>query len=200
MFRKENVRFYQWHELRSLHFQPPKVPQTFGANSLILVLSTKIAHVAVPLQSALSLRSSAFSRAFHGKVAHLMRWGNFATPANNEASCSSFWRSSFWPWTICEKTSANSCTCIFSFPITASVIIEADAVEIVHPSPSNAMSVITPSSTLTDNSITSPQVGLWSSSFSTPSNLPWWWGDLRIGRARPGARPVLRPGGAGWCR
>ena len=60
MFRKENVRFYQWHELRSLHFQLPKVPQTFGANSLILVLSTKIAHVAVPLQSALSLRSSAF--------------------------------------------------------------------------------------------------------------------------------------------
>ena len=116
-------------------------------------------------------------RAFQERVAHLIRCGNFETPDKKAASPNSSWRGSDWPWTISEKTCANSSTSSFVFPITASVIILAEAVEIVQPEFTKAISsTLSFSSNFTLNWITSPQVGLLSWIWSTSSICPWWWG------------------------
>jgi kynureninase len=117
-------------------------------------------HMAIDVQD-LDADFFAFLRAFQERAAHLIRCGNFETPDKKAASPNSSWRGSDWPWTISEKTCANSSTSSFVFPITASVIILAEAVEIVHPELTKAISsTLSFSSNFTLNWITSPQVGL----------------------------------------
>ena len=131
------------------------------------------------LSWASSLRSIAFSRAFQERVAHLMRWGNLATPAKRAASPNLSCTSSCWPCTILEKISASSKAWALVFPRTASVIMEAEAVDMVQPAPSKAISAILPSASMrSESSITSPQVGLCSSRTSASATLPRWWGCL----------------------
>ena len=104
-----------------------------------------------------------------------MRAGNFATPLSIAASpkASSSFSGISLPCTIWAKITAKCSASETGLPTTASVIMDALAVEIEQPLPENAISVIMSSLTINSSSITSPQVGLFISIVCVESlNLP----------------------------
>src|SRR5262249_28628401 len=108
-----------------------------------------------------SFRSSSAARSVcQASVAHLTRIGNSETP-ENAASLPRPSASTSFPVTRSWKRSKRARTSSSVFPLTASVSIDADAVEIAQPAPVNDASFATPSSTRTHTVTRSPQSGLW---------------------------------------
>src|SRR5262249_1686871 len=97
-----------------------------------------------------------------GRVAHLIRLGNSRTPAKTASlpSVSVGSASAGAPVTIAWKRPNKACASATALPWSCAVIMDADALEMAHPEPWNAMSRITPSSTRSSTRIASPHRGL----------------------------------------
>ena len=106
-----------------------------------------------------------------------MRAGNLATPAKAMPSSSTSSSGSTCPLPCIRARNSSWIASASStgLPITRSVITEAEACEIEHPSASYDTSATRPSATWTRSVTSSPQVGLtWCTSASYGSRSPWW--------------------------
>src|SRR5574340_1182879 len=116
-------------------------------------------HARYSVDAASALPSSALCSVCHTSVAHLTRAGNSLTPdstsslptstASASASTSMAWND----WNNCSTSSILR-------PLTASVMSDADAVEMAQPRPSNATSRTMPSATSRYTFTVSPHSGL----------------------------------------
>src|SRR5512132_1004444 len=124
-------------------------------------------HSAVLAHSVLTgavARSSAATSVCHGRVAHLTRIGNSRTPSNTAslsspdsapaAAASSLAVMPTWKRSNMARSSASL------LPLTASVIRDADAIEIAQPAPSKRTWATRPSSSARKTVTLSPQNGL----------------------------------------
>src|SRR5215831_10842611 len=108
---------------------------------------------------------SAARRVCQGSVAHLIRIGNSRTPSKTasrpgRAEASAAGRSSVSIALNCSMAAAASPTV---FPLSAAVIIEAEALEMAQPDPWKPMSRSVSPSTSSSTEMRSPQSGLWPS-------------------------------------
>src|SRR5690606_8471979 len=104
--------------------------------------------------------SSAAVSVCHASVAHFTRIGNSATPAKAASVSRTSSSGSVSPFTIDRNAPKRSRASRTVLPLSASVIVEALAVEIAQPAPWKPMSAITSPSTTTFTLILSPQSGL----------------------------------------
>src|SRR3954449_1161866 len=124
-------------------------------------------------------------QAIQDSRAHLIRAGNLATPANAMPSSSTSSSGSTWPLPCIRVRNSSWIANASStgLPMTRSVITDAAACEIEHPSASYETSSTRvpsgPSARCTRSVSSSPHVGLtWWTSASKGSRRPLWWGFL----------------------
>src|SRR2546427_2297096 len=117
-------------------------------------------------------RSRAASRVCQARLAHFTRTGNSQTPERTASfprgpSTGSPGRAVTILWNRSKSRWASA----FDMPFTASVMSDADALEIAHPWPTNEMSSIVPSSRRTYTVTRSPHSGLWPTAFALASAI-----------------------------
>src|SRR2546428_2437874 len=116
--------------------------------------------------------SRAASRVCQARLAHFTRTGNSQTPERTaslprEVSTGSPGRAVTILWNRSKSRWASA----FDLPFTASVMSDADALEIAHPWPTNEMSSIVPSSRRTYTVTRSPHSGLCPTAFALASAI-----------------------------
>ena len=120
----------------------------------------------------------AASRACQASIAHLTRDGYSETPDSTTSLPILSSSASPLPVIICWKTVNISWTSAAVRPVTASVIIDADALLMAHPLPVKRASATRPSSIRTYTLTRSPHMGLWPAACDPPSIAPKLRGRL----------------------
>ena len=177
---EHHSNYVPWHFIRQrkgaiIKFAECNDKGEVDVDEIRKLISSKTRIIALTHQSIFSVftvsffPSAADINVCQARVAHFTRIGNFFTPDNDIIVTFSFLLTLFIvildPSLIIVKNSDIIFFAISkSFPFTISVIIDAEAIEIAHPSPSNETSLTFLSSSNFKNTCTlSPQSGLYPS-------------------------------------